>query len=168
MQTTKLVLQNLFILAAFSEDSSNPPLSESKVSFSEQDEKKLTTKACRVLVIDDEVPIQRLMKNFLEFLSCDVDVCSEGKSGLEILKTKQYDLIFLDIILPGLNGVEVLREIKSQKIPTSVCMMTGYASEDYIKEALQLGALACLKKPFDLVKIREILAPFIQEEKKRD
>lgn len=101
----------------------------------------------KILIIEDDQSISELQKDYLEVAGFEVEVCSNGLEGLEVLRQKNYDLLILDIMLPGMDGLEILRKIKDEKdIP--VLLVSAKKEEiDKIK-GLSLGADDYITKPF--------------------
>ena len=112
-------------------------------------------KLLRVLVVDDEPLIREVLCRFLDKHSSAMTVGS-AEEALEEIRTQHYDLCFLDVNLPGMNGVEAMKIIKELSPSTKVAIMSGgYLCED-IKRQIAEGALEFIEKPFDLSRIREI------------
>ncbi|MCK4697893.1 MAG: response regulator, partial [Dehalococcoidia bacterium] len=80
-----------------------------------------------------------------------------GESALEELERQRFDLIFLDLVLPRLSGVEVLRAIKERNQKTMVAVITGYGDDPVALEAMALGPLFFIRKPFEMSEITEVL-----------
>jgi len=109
----------------------------------------------RILVVDDEPLIRDMLCRFLDINSSVMTVGS-AEEALEEIRTQHYDLCFLDVILPGMNGVEAMKIIKELSPSTKVAIMSGgYLCED-MKRQIAEGALEFIEKPFDLSRIREI------------
>ena len=104
----------------------------------------------QILVIDDEPVIRDLLFDVLSRKGYSVDTAEDGPSGLNKAKKKSYSVIFTDIRMPGMNGTEVYRRLKVLSPRSRVIVMTGYGLEELIQEALDLGAFADIRKPFDL------------------
>jgi two-component system NtrC family sensor kinase len=103
----------------------------------------------RVLVVDDELWIQSVCRAALEKMGFVVETCSDGTTALEILSSLHPpDLLLLDLHIPGLEGIEVLRKAQQSGHLVTVIVMTGYASLESTAEATLLGAQAILLKPF--------------------
>jgi two-component system OmpR family response regulator len=111
----------------------------------------------RVLVVDDAKNIRILLKTCLEIEGYQVETASNGNQALELIKSSQFDLIFLDIKLPEFSGTEVLRKMRDQDILTPVIIMTAFATVKNAVECTKLGAVAYLQKPFTAEKIRNTL-----------
>ena len=102
----------------------------------------------RILLVEDEDFIRELYTRQLVKAGFTVKSAIDGQSGLDLLKTEQFDLLLLDIMLPGMNGLQVLREFKTQN-PTSqmiTILLTNLGQEAVIKEGFELGAQAYLIK----------------------
>lgn len=101
----------------------------------------------RILIIEDEITIAELEKDYLEFEGFQVDIAKDGLSGLALAQQESFDLIILDLMLPGLNGFEVCKKIReSMKIPL---LMVSSRKEDIDKiRGLGLGADDYVTKPF--------------------
>ncbi|GAB6172502.1 response regulator transcription factor [Paradesulfitobacterium aromaticivorans] len=101
----------------------------------------------KILIIEDDVSIAELQKDYLELADFEVDICPNGLDGIRMLKDKEYDLLILDIMLPGMDGLEILRSMKDEKdIP--VLLVSAKKDEiDKIK-GLSLGADDYITKPF--------------------
>jgi len=100
------------------------------------------------LLVEDETPIRELYKRELDLAGFATDAFATGKDGLVALKAAQYDLVLLDIMLPDINGLEVLQTIKqdsaTQNIP--VVFLTNLGQDDIIKKGFSLGAEGYLIK----------------------
>ena len=106
-------------------------------------------KAFRVLVVDDDPEIGTLFRRVLGNRSQTVTVARDGYEALEKVNQDKYDLVFLDVKLPGMDGVETLEKIKSVSPDSIVVMMSGYSVEEEIKRAIDMGAQDFLTKPFE-------------------
>jgi DNA-binding NtrC family response regulator len=104
----------------------------------------------RILVIDDEPSIRELLKDFLTGKGFEVVTASNGESGIHLLKEEKFDLLLLDLMMPGMNGMDVLRDIASEQIDVPAIMITAYASVSTAVEAMKLGAFDYITKPFVL------------------
>lgn len=107
----------------------------------------------KVLVIDDAELILELIKLHMEKVNYLVDVCDDSEIALNILEKTNYDLILLDIEMPGKNGVEILKMIKAQAPVrhTPVIMLTAKDDPESIKECMDSGATDYILKPFNIL-----------------
>jgi DNA-binding NtrC family response regulator len=101
-----------------------------------------------VLVVDDEAVIRDALKRILEGERFSVETCVSGHSAIESLHERDFDLIVTDLKMPGMNGIEVLKAVKTLQPEAPVIMITGYASVDTAVEAMKNGAVDYLAKPF--------------------
>jgi two-component system, OmpR family, copper resistance phosphate regulon response regulator CusR len=108
-----------------------------------------------ILLIEDEVNVSAFIKKGLEEESFHVDVAFDGYTGKKLALQEEYDIILLDIILPQINGLEVCRILREEKIDTPILMLTALGSTDDIVTGLKTGADDYLIKPF---KFKELLA----------
>jgi excisionase family DNA binding protein len=104
--------------------------------------------AVSVLVIDDDDAICSLFKDTLEEAGHTVTTASESSKGLELAKDKDYNLVFLDLRMPGMDGAELLRQIRVAKPELPVTIITGYPDSDLMMNALTNGPFGVMKKPF--------------------
>ena len=102
----------------------------------------------RVLVVDDEAVIRDALKRILEGDRFSVETCVSGHSAIETLHERDFDLIVTDLKMPGMNGIEVLKAVKTLQPGAPVIMITGYASVDTAVEAMRNGAVDYIAKPF--------------------
>ncbi|HQR16370.1 MAG TPA: response regulator transcription factor, partial [Nitrospira sp.] len=109
----------------------------------------------RVLVVEDETKVGSFIKRALEEESYAVDLCEDGAQGLDLALTGSYDLIMIDLMLPGLPGMEVLTRLRKEKIQTPVLILTAQSKVDQRVKGLDAGADDYLTKPFA---IDELLA----------
>ncbi len=109
----------------------------------------------KILVIDDEIEICNIFTK--AFKGIRVFTASTGSSGIKMLKEKKPQVVFLDLQLPDIHGIEVLKQIKQLSRETAVIVLTGYGSSDNVVEAMRLGAYEFINKPFALEEIRSLL-----------
>jgi DNA-binding response OmpR family regulator len=107
----------------------------------------------RILVIEDNTDIARLVALHLKDLSYQVDLATDGRSGLDRAMKGNYDLIILDILLPGLDGLEVCRRLRGASKHTPVLMLTARTTELDRVLGLELGADDYLTKPFSIMEL---------------
>jgi len=107
----------------------------------------------KILVIDDEKSIRRALKEILEFEDFEVDEAEDGKEGLEKAKNAFYDVIFCDIKMPKMDGMEVLENLQKEKIESPIIMISGHGNIETAVEAIKKGAFDFIEKPLDLNRI---------------
>lgn len=111
----------------------------------------------QVLLIDDERAIRRALREILEFEGCVVEEAENGAQALEKLKTHTYELIFSDIKMPQMDGLELLDQILALGIETPVIMISGHGTVETAVGAIKKGAFDFIEKPLDLNRILVIL-----------
>lgn len=109
----------------------------------------------RILVIEDEPEMQRGLRDNLEFEGYDVEVIGDGKKGLDALVSKKFDLVLLDVMLPGMSGFDVCKNARAQGVTIPIIMLTAKGEEVDKVLGLEFGADDYITKPFSL---RELLA----------
>ncbi len=103
----------------------------------------------RLLIVDDEEKFADYLCKRLVNRDYDVTVAFSGEEALEKLKVANFDVVILDVLMPGIDGIETLRGIKNLKPLTEVIMLTGHASVESGVEGMKLGAYDYLMKPCD-------------------
>lgn len=116
----------------------------------------------KILIVDDEAEARESLNNFLlRNIECEVAQAGDGRQALEILKTNSFDLILLDIKMPGISGIDVLKKAKVTHPDTDVLMISAWDSQPIAADVLAAGAVDYITKPstinviFD--KISEVL-----------
>ena len=107
-------------------------------------------KMANILVIDDEKSIRNTLKEVLEYENHTIELSSDGEEGLELFKKNQYDVVLLDIKMPGMDGIEVLETIMAETPDIPVIMISGHGNIDTAVEAIKKGAYDFIEKPLDL------------------
>jgi len=101
-----------------------------------------------ILVVDDEEVVRLLFKETLEELGHRVITAETGARALELVKQRDFDLVFLDLKMPGMDGAELFRQIKAIKPKLLVTIITGYPNSDMMVRALAQGPFGVMNKPF--------------------
>lgn len=107
----------------------------------------------KILIIDDERSIRRALREILEFENFEVHEAENGKEGLEKIKSTGYDLIFCDIKMPEMDGMEVLEGAMAAKNEAPVIMISGHGNIETAVESIKRGAFDFIEKPLDLNRI---------------
>lgn len=108
----------------------------------------------RVLIVDDQNGIRLLLQEVFSSEGYVTQQASNGKIALELVRNNRPDLVLLDMKIPGMDGLEILKHIKSIDSSIKVIMMTAYGELDMIKRATDLGAVKHFTKPFDIDELR--------------
>jgi DNA-binding NtrC family response regulator len=113
----------------------------------------------RVLMVDDEKEFAEALSERLRLREYDVTTSLSGEDAVSKIKARRYDVVILDVSMPGMDGVETLREIKRLQPLTEVIMLTGHATVDSAIHGMKLGAFDYLRKPCEtedlIVKIKQ-------------
>jgi excisionase family DNA binding protein len=110
-----------------------------------------------VLIVDDDPMIREILREVIESHGYIVAEAESGESALDAVKIQHFDLIFLDLMLRGLNGAEILGPLKEQDKDTVVVIVTGYADDPIALKAMSLGPILLIRKPFRERDIIEVL-----------
>lgn len=111
----------------------------------------------KVLVVDDEEPIRRLLKKELARKGFDVEAAPDGKSALNLQKKSSYDVILLDIVMPGIDGISLMKKIKADPASPVIIVLTGRATIETAVVAMKNGAFDYLTKPYKLNELAIII-----------
>ncbi|KPL07635.1 hypothetical protein AMJ86_03665 [bacterium SM23_57] len=114
----------------------------------------------QVLVVDDDAGFRDVLCGFLESRNLIVRQASSGMSALDEINRATPDIIFLDVYMPEMNGLQVLKTIREHWPQVKVIVMSGYATEEMAKEAMDLGATDFLNKPIELELLDDMLPLF--------
>ncbi|MEK8130802.1 response regulator [Paenibacillus filicis] len=109
----------------------------------------------KLLIVDDQNGIRILLMEVFNSEGYETFQASNGKLALEIVRNSSPDLVLLDMKIPGMDGLDILKHIKSIDASIKVIMMTAYGELDMIKEATDLGAIMHFTKPFDIDELRQ-------------
>ena len=106
-----------------------------------------------ILIIEDDMDIAGLVRLHLEDLGCSIQVETGGGAGLQAARTGRFDLVVLDLTLPGIDGLEICRRIRSEEDYVPVLMLTARSTETDRVVGLELGADDYLTKPFSVIEL---------------
>jgi len=116
----------------------------------------------KILIVDDDEGLIHFLRRFFAKEGYDVRDCGNGQAALELIAEEPFDLILLDYKMPGLNGLDTLREVRRSQVKTPVIIMTAYGTTDTAIEAMKLGAYDYLPKPFDRQELQRIAADALE------
>lgn len=103
----------------------------------------------RILIVDDQPGMVETLSDILKDRGCTVTLASDGYQALKQVGQQSVDLVLMDVVMPGMSGLDTYRAIKHLRPQTPVVMMTGYKIDHLVKQAAQEGILAVLQKPVD-------------------
>jgi DNA-binding NtrC family response regulator len=116
-----------------------------------------------ILIVDDEKDFCTVLSDSLSQDRYRVVTAFNGKTALQIAKKEKPDLMLLDIKMPGMDGVEVLRKVKKMKKEIAVIMFTAYGTLETAREAMKLGAYDYVTKPVDLFLLKSLVKEVLGE-----
>jgi len=112
----------------------------------------------KILIVDDMEDILIILKNYITKLGYKVEIVNDGYRALEIIKKINFDLMLLDLAMPKMNGIEVLKKTKVINKNIKVIIISAYKDAEKVVEAFRNGAIDCIFKPFDLKILKNILS----------
>ncbi len=115
------------------------------------------TKPLRIFVVDDHKDIADGLADVLRMKGHEVEVAYNGQQAIRIFREKEFDISFMDVMMPGMNGVESFMEIRKIRPAAKVIMMTGYSVEQLLDQAVQEGACGILHKPINIDDVLEAM-----------
>jgi CheY-like chemotaxis protein len=118
----------------------------------------------KILLVDDNGAFIDSIKDVLEDEGYEVTTALSGEDAVSLIQKDSFDLVLMDIKMPGMNGVESFLRMKEMNPDVKVVLFTAYAFEELIQQALNEGALAVLKKPLDLVYLLSIIKEIKEQE----
>lgn len=124
-------------------------------------------KKINVLVVDDEKSMRDVFCDMLDEASYEVNTADDGRKAIKKVKKFHYDIIFLDVKMPHLSGYQTLVKIKEIDPKAKEIMMTGYATEEVVKEVLASESYGCMYKPFEIKEVLGIIENALGLKKRR-
>jgi two-component system response regulator AtoC len=119
----------------------------------------------KILVVDDELFVRELLLEFLSTQDYEVSLADSGEKAVKLLQTQPVDLILLDLKMPGIDGIETLRQMKEIDPNALAIIMTGYPTIESSIDALRHGAYDYVIKPFKLNELKSTIEKALQEHK---
>jgi DNA-binding NtrC family response regulator len=110
-----------------------------------------------VLLIDDEPIVGQRLKGTLEKLGCEVDVFQDPGKALDRIREKGFDIIVTDVMMPDVNGIQILETAKAVNADAKVIVITGFATSDLARECMEKGAFDMIAKPFKPSDLRSLV-----------
>ncbi len=115
-----------------------------------------------LLIVDDQMGIRMLLQEVFEQSGYTVSIAANGEEALEMFRAQKVDGVLLDMKIPGMNGIEILKHMKREQPEVPVMMMTAYGELNLIEEAKGLGASLYFTKPFDIFEVRSAVIEQLQ------
>jgi two-component system, OmpR family, response regulator MtrA len=117
----------------------------------------------KILIVDDDPGILAMLQLMLRLEGYDAIVCEEPRLVVDTMTREKPDLVLLDALMPGLDGIQVLDAVKAHALTIPVILVTGNANEAYLKLAMQAGAKGVLAKPFVKEELLDQLGKFLEK-----
>lgn len=117
-------------------------------------------------MVDDQLGVRRLLYETFRENQHEVEMAANGMDALELAKTFVPDLILMDMKMPGMSGIETLRQMRAMNLMTQVILMTAYGDVHNMEQAKELGVIYYLTKPFDLFELRDKVYEILAAQKK--
>ncbi len=117
-----------------------------------------------VLVVDDQLGVRRLIEEMFKEVGYRVAAAAHGQEALAVAGAEEPDVVLLDMKMPVMDGLETLRALKRFYPDVVVLMMTAVGDRERVSEALRLGAVDCIEKPFDVFALREQVQQLVRKE----
>jgi DNA-binding NtrC family response regulator len=121
-------------------------------------------KANKILIVDDEKNIRMTVSQALEDMDVEIDTAASGEEALSKLKDADFGLLLLDLCMPGIDGMEVLEKLSKDRPDIRIIMITAHGTIDTALDAMKLGAVDFIQKPFTPQEIRDLVSKVIQKE----
>ncbi|WP_066634075.1 response regulator [Desulfolucanica intricata] len=113
--------------------------------------------SCELMIVDDQAGVRRLLYEVFCDEGYRVDLAASGPEALKKAAQLRPEIILLDMKMPGMNGLETLKELKKVACEATVVMMTAYSELDFVMQARELGVKHYINKPFDIDDIRSLI-----------
>ncbi len=121
----------------------------------------------QVLIIDDNEEVRQLFCDMIGMLGYTPRSVGGGVAALQQLKASSFDLVILDMHMPDLNGLDTFKAIRQFNASVPVVLTTGYGMDKGVQDALSMGALLCLEKPFDVNRTMKVIREVVEKESPR-
>jgi signal transduction histidine kinase/ActR/RegA family two-component response regulator len=126
---------------------------EAAAAIAEAEREPAELPSLRILLADDDPAIGRSLRRLLEQIGHSVEVRTDGQAALEAYKSGEFDFVLSDLAMPGMGGLDLLRELRAYDAEARVLILTGQTAGGQLQEALRLGAADVLRKPFELEEV---------------
>lgn len=117
-----------------------------------------------VLIIDDDEGIRQLFQDIIMLLDFVPVTAANGVSALQHIKSTHIDMVILDMRIPDMSGLEIFKAIRQFNSSVPIVLTSGFGMDKSVQEALSMGALLCLEKPFDVLRAMNTLREIVEKE----
>ena len=122
----------------------------------------------KVLIVDDDEAVRQLFCDIVAVMGFTPKAVGDGMTALQQLRSRNFSLVILDMRIPDMSGLETYKGIRQFDTSVPVVLTTGFGMDENVKEALSLGALLCLEKPFNVSRAMKTLREIIDKESPAD
>ena len=112
-------------------------------------------KEYKILIVDDEPSVCNFLSDYLKYKGYNSKIALSGKEALAALNTEHFDLVLLDLIMPKMNGLEVLERIKKIDLRVPIIILTSVKDKNITESSLEMGAVDFISKPIDIERLDE-------------
>lgn len=126
---------------------------EAAAALAESEREPAELPSLRILLAEDDASVGRSLRRLLEQIGHSVTLCVDGRTALDAYRAGEFDVVLSDLAMPGMGGLELLRELRAYDPDARVLVLTGQTTGSQIDEARRLGALEVLRKPFELEEV---------------
>ena len=109
----------------------------------------------KILIVDDEPSVCNFLSDYLKYKGYNSKISLSGKEALAALNTEHFDLVLLDLIMPKMNGLEVLERIKEIDLKVPIIILTSVKDKNIAESSLEMGAVDFISKPIDIERLEE-------------
>lgn len=120
----------------------------------------------KILVIDDHPEHAEILKTMITAKGREIQTCTKGREAVELIHKEKFDLVFTDIVMPDIDGVQIMKEIKKESPETEVVPVTAFGDWGIYAETLKLGAKEFVNKPFNVSEVQGIVTRFVSSKTK--
>lgn len=120
----------------------------------------------RVCIIDDDEKICRMFKTVLNEEGINADYALSGHSAVEMVRSNSYDILFIDMVMPGINGLQTLEQIRTFNPNIPVVMISGYSVAELLETPKKLGIYESIDKPIYISQIMKVINDIVKEKNK--
>ncbi|MEO0107616.1 MAG: response regulator [candidate division WOR-3 bacterium] len=117
-------------------------------------------KKCRVLIVDDNRDFAESLRDILQFRDFDVTIANDGRRAVSLAEQESFDIVLLDLVMPGMDGVDVLERIHGRRPETRFVIMTAYSNSELADRARQAPVAAVFRKPLPIDDVARLLDRF--------
>ena len=117
-----------------------------------------------ILIVDHNETLVTTISMILNRKGYQVETAFNGQEAIDLTKTRPFNLIFLDLKMPGMNGLDVMKHIRKIRPKANILIMTAYGSQEYNTEAIDAGAIHVLHKPFNMVEVLSLIDEIISSD----